>query len=53
MVDQNANLISVINAPRLNPNSLRSAHVVKAYVLLIAIRSSDGDIKPGGTLGVF
>jgi hypothetical protein len=36
-----------------NPKSLSSANYVKAYVLLIAIRQSDGDVKPGGHLGAF
>ena len=30
-----------------------SYHVLRHIVLLIAIRPSDGDIKPGGPLGVF
>ena len=43
-------LVSVANIPGLNPKSLSSAYGVKKYVLLLAIRSSDGDVKPGGPL---
>ena len=46
-------LVSVPNIPGLNNKSLRSAFSVKAYVLLTAIRSSDGDVQPGGPLGAF
>ena len=41
------------NMPGLNPKSFRSAFVVKSYVLLIAIRLSDGDVKPDGPLVLF
>ena len=44
-------LVSVPNIIGLNPKYLRSAYDVKAYVLLIAIRTSD--VKPGGPLGAF
>ena len=37
----------------LNFKPLRSAYGVEAYVLLIAIRSSDGDVKPGDPLDSF
>ena len=40
-------LFSVPNILWLNPKSLRRAYDVKVYVLLIAIRPLDGDIKPG------
>ena len=46
-------LVSVPNMPGLNTKSLRRAYDVKAYVLLIAIRPSDGDVKLGGPLGAF
>ena len=46
-------LVSVPNTPGLNPKSLRSAYEVKAYVLLIAIRPKDGDVKPDGPRGAF
>ena len=46
-------LISVPNISGLNPKSLHSAYDVKVYMLLIAIRLSDGDIKPGDPLGSF
>jgi hypothetical protein len=42
-------LVSVSNKPGLNLKSLLSAY----NVLLIAIRLSDGDVKPGGLLGGF
>jgi hypothetical protein len=38
--------------PELNPKSL-SAYDVKAYVLLIAIRPLDGDVKTGDPFGAF
>ena len=41
------------NIPRSNPKSLRSAYDVKAYVLLVAIRPSDGDVKFVGLLSPF
>ena len=37
----------------LNLISFRSAFVVKACVVLIAIRKADGDVKPGGPLDDF
>ena len=37
----------------LNPKYLRSEYDVKTYVLLIVIRQSDGNVKPGGPLGAF
>ena len=39
--------------PGLNPKYLRSAYDMNAYVLVIAIRPSDGDVKPGAPLGSF
>ena len=45
-------LVSVLNIPGLNPKSLRSGYV-KAYVLLLAIRLSDRDVKPGGPMERF
>ena len=41
------------NIPALNPKFLRTAYDVKAYVLLIAIRPSDEDVKTGGPLSAF
>ena len=43
----------VHHRPGLNSKPFRSMYVEKAYtiVLLIAIRPSDGDVKPGGLLG--
>ena len=41
-------LVSVPNMPGLNPRFLGSGYDVKSYVLLIAIRPSDGNVKPGG-----
>ena len=46
-------LVSVPNIPLLNPKSLHSVYDVKAYLLSVAIRPSDGDVKPGGSLGAF
>jgi hypothetical protein len=46
-------LVSVLNTPGLNLKSLCCAYDVKAYVLLIAIHPSDGDVKPGGPLSAF
>ena len=43
-------LVSVPNIPGLNPKSLRSANALRAYILLIVIRPSDGDVKPSGPL---
>lgn len=43
----------VPNTRGLNPKFLRSAYDVKAYLLLIAIRLSDGDVKSGGLLCAF
>jgi hypothetical protein len=43
----------ILNIHGLNSKPLRSAYDVKAFVLLIAISSPDGDIKPGGPLGAF
>ena len=37
--------------PGLNLKSPRNAYDVKAYLLFIAIRPSDGDVKPGGPVG--
>ena len=42
-----------LGIPGLNPKFLRSAYDVKARVLLIAIRPSDGDVMPGGPFGDF
>ena len=36
----------------LNPKSLYSAYVVKAYVLFIVICPLDGDIEVGNHLGI-
>ena len=41
------------NTSLLIHKSLRSAFVLKTYALLIAIRTSVDDIKPGGPLGAF
>ena len=43
----------VPDIPGLNPKSLCSAYDVTAYVLLKAIRPSEGDVKSGDLLGVF
>ena len=45
-------LVSVPSLPGLNFNSLGNKYDVKAYVLLIAIRPSDGDVKPDGPFRV-
>ena len=37
----------------LNPKFLHSEYGMEAYVLLIAIRPSDRDVKPSGLLGAF
>ena len=46
-------LIANFCSPGLNPKSLRSEYTVNAYVFLIAIRQSDGDIKLGVSLLLF
>ena len=46
-------LISIPNMPELKPKSSCSVHVVKTYVMIIAIRSLDGDVKLDGPLGAF
>ena len=43
-------LFHILNVPRLNSKSLRSAYVVLTNVLLISIRPSDADVNPGGLL---
>ena len=45
--------VSVPNISGLNSKSLHSAHDVKAHVMLLAIRPSDGDVKPGDHLSAF
>ena len=47
-------LVSVPNISGLHPKSLLSAYKVKSMcsLLLIAIRPSDGDVKPGGPLEI-
>ena len=45
-------LVSISNIPDLNPKSLRSGYVMKAYELLTAIHLSDRDVKPGDPLGL-
>ena len=52
-MEQNLNCFLLLKIFGLNPKPLRSACEVKAYILLIAIRSYDGDIKPDGLLGTF
>ena len=45
---------SLISAPKytcVRSLIIRSAFVVKAYLMLIAVRQSDGNVKPGGLLG--
>jgi hypothetical protein len=46
-------LVSIPNIPELNPKYLYSAYDLKAYeyILLIAIRLSDGDVKSSAPLG--
>ena len=39
--------------PGFNSKSHSSVFVVKTYVLLITIRPSDGDVKPGDPLVLF
>ena len=46
-------LVSVPNILGLNPKPFYSAYDVKAYLLLIAIRPSDGDVNPNGPLSSF
>ena len=48
MVEQyvNCKFVFEIYVSKLNSKSLRSAYDVKAYVLLTAIRPSDGRVKP-------
>jgi len=36
-----------------NSDLLHNDYVEKLYVILIVIRPSDGDVKPGGPLGAF
>ena len=45
MLGQNLNL-------KCLRGSLRSAFVVKAYILLVATLLSNGDVKPGGLIDV-
>ena len=42
---------SLVSRP--NPTYLRNEFVVKVYVLLLAIRPTDGNDKTGGPLRVF
>ena len=42
-----------INKPGLNSKPFRVCILRRHIVLLIAIRSSDGDVKPGSPLGAF
>ena len=44
---ESQSLVSVPNKPGLNPKSLYRTYDLKAYVLLIAIRLSDGDNRHG------
>ena len=53
MVEKNLSLVSVPNILSFNPKFLCSEYDVKAYVLLIAIRPSDLDVKPHGPLDAF
>ena len=46
-------LVSVLNIPGLDPKSFHAACDVKAYVLLMAIRPPDGDVKPDSQFVIF
>ena len=50
---ESQSVVSVSNLPALNLRSLRSAFVVKVYVVSIVIRPWDGDVKPGGFFDAF
>ena len=50
-MEQNINRYSLPNIPRLNPNSVRNKFDMKTYVLLTAIRLSNGNVKSGAHLG--
>ena len=46
-------MVQKLNSHELNLKSRRSTFVVKAYVLFIGIRSSDGEIKSADHLALF
>ena len=50
MVEQIFNHWFQFQITELNPESLHSAYDVKAYVLLIAMHPTDGNVKSGGPL---